>query len=162
MRTQFYSATASADCLKLRDQAYREDQERYYARWEEIAEWEKTMLKNSDQIYRDAIAMINGIRNEQILILTGQYIAKATAANALYLACLGTGRVDITGRTVARCSSIYTASMTALTIGHDKAVEEANEEAMEDIEEAGIEKIARDALIKESARKRRHWKHCEA
>ena len=44
--------------------------------------------------------------------------------------------------------------MTALTIGHNKAVEEANEEAMEDIEEAGIAKIQRDALIKENARKR--------
>lgn len=101
------------------------------------------------------IAVINGIRREQILILTGQYLAKATAANALYLACLSAGRVDITGRTAARCSSIYAASMTALTIGHDKAVEEANEEAMEDIEEAGIAKIQRDALIKENARKRR-------
>ena len=97
------------------------------------------------------IAVINGIRREQILILTGQYLAKATAANALYLACLSAGRVDITGRTAARCSSIYAASMTALTIGHDKAVEEA----MEDIEEAGIAKIQRDALIKENARKRR-------
>ena len=45
--------------------------------------------------------------------------------------------------------------MTALTIGHDKAVEEANEEGMEDLEEAGIAKIQRDALIKENARKRR-------
>lgn len=112
------------------------------------------MLRNSDQIYRDTIAVINGIRNEQILILTGQYIAKATAANALYLACLGAGRVDITRRTMARCSAVYTASMTALTIGHDKAVGEANEEAMEDIGEAGIAKIQRDALIKKSARKR--------
>ena len=49
---------------------------------------------------------------------------------------------------MARCSSIYAASMTALTIGHDKAVEEANEEA-------GLAKIQRDALIKENARKRR-------
>lgn len=43
------------DCLELRDQAYREEQERYYARWDEIQEWEETTLKNSDQIYRDTI-----------------------------------------------------------------------------------------------------------
>ena len=41
--------------------------------------------------------------------------------------------------------------MTALTIGHDKAVEEA----MEDIEEAGIAKIQRVSMIKGNAQRRR-------
>ena len=41
------------DCLELRDQAYREEQERYYARWQEILEWEQAMLRNSEQIHRD-------------------------------------------------------------------------------------------------------------
>ena len=36
------------DCVELRDQAYREEQKRYYARWEEISEWEQTMLRNSE------------------------------------------------------------------------------------------------------------------
>ena len=74
------------DCLELRDQAYREEQERYYARWQEILEWEQAMLRNSEQIHRDTVDMITAVRDEAILIATGQYALKAAAANALYLA----------------------------------------------------------------------------
>ena len=113
------------------------------------------MLKNSDQIYRNTIALINGIRNEQILILTGQYALKVSAANALYLACLGAGRVDITGRLGAKCSALYAASLTALTVGHNDKLDEIKEKANKDLEEAGIVKIQRDALIEGNAQRRR-------
>ncbi len=142
------------DCLELRDLAYREEQERYYARWQEILEWEQAMLRNSEQIYRDTIAVITAVRDEAILIATGQYALKA-AANALYLACLSAGRVDITGRTWARCSALYGTLMTALTSGHNDKLDKIKEDANESLEEAGIAKIQRDALIKENARKRR-------
>ena len=72
------------DCLELRDQAYREEQERYYARWQEISEWEQTALQTSERIYRDTIAVITEVRDESILIATGQYALKATAINAGY------------------------------------------------------------------------------
>lgn len=112
------------------------------------------MLKNSDQIYRDAVAAITAVRNEAILIATGQYALKATAINAGYLACLGAGRVDITGRLAVRCSALYGALMTALTLSHNDKLDKIQEDANEDLEESGIAKIQRDALIKENARKR--------
>lgn len=143
------------DCLELRDQAYREEQKRYYARWQEIQEWEETMLKNSDQIHRSTVAVITAVRDENILIATGQYALKATAINVSYVACLGAGRVDITGRIWARCSALYGTLMTALTSGHNDKLDKIKEDANESLEEAGIAKIQRDALIKENARKRR-------
>ena len=64
-------------------------------------------------------------------------------------------RIDITGRAAVKCTAIYTASMTALTKGHNAKLDKIQEDANESIEEIGIAKIARDALIKENARKRR-------
>ena len=69
--------------------------------------------------------------------------------------CLGAGRVDITGRVWAKCSALYGTSLAALTKNHNDKLDKIKEDANESLEEAGIAKIQRDALIKENARKRR-------
>lgn len=113
------------------------------------------MLRNSEQIRRDTVDMITEVRDEAILIETGEYTLKVTAANALYLACLGAGRVDITGRLAARCSSLYRASMTALTKGHNTKLDKIQKDVDESLEEAEIAKIQRDSMIKGNAQRRR-------
>lgn len=51
-----FTSQLPPDCVELRDQAYREEQERYYARWQENSEREQAMLQNSEQIHHDAIS----------------------------------------------------------------------------------------------------------
>lgn len=76
---------------------------------------EQTMLQNSEQIHRDAQSAIMGVRDEAILIATGQYTLRAAAANVLYL------------RYLASAASRVGASMTALTNGAQNAKEKAEE-----------------------------------
>lgn len=75
---------------------------------------EQTMLQNSEQIHRDAQSAM-GVRDEAILIATGQYTLRAAAANVLYL------------RRLASAVSRVGASMTALTNGAQNAKEKAEE-----------------------------------